>query len=89
MMEPIPLPSPIHYETVLQLLERQTTSAVRNNPALREQVNQLLITLRKAAAQHKQIEATCQQAHLEYEFRWSLNHNCLEPAVPDIKAISD
>ena len=69
MMEPIPLPSPIHYETVLQLLERQTTSAVRNNPALREQVNQLLITLRKAAAQHK--------------------HNCLEPAVPDIKAISD
>ena len=59
---------------------------MRNNPALREQVNQLLITLRKAAAQHKQIEATCQQAQLEYEFRWSLNHNSLEP---DFKVSSE
>jgi hypothetical protein len=72
-MEPIPLPSPVHYELVLQLLERQTLLAVRQNPVLCEQVNQLIITLRKAAAQQKQLEASCLQAHLEYDFRWSLH----------------
>ncbi len=54
-MEPIPLPSLIHYELLLQLL-RQTMLAVSQNPALRAQVNQLIITLRKAAAQQKHIE---------------------------------
>lgn len=77
-MEPIPLPSPVHYEVVLQLLEKQTISAVRQNPALREQVNQLMVTLRKAAAQQKQLEASCQQAQLEFEFRWSLNAHFVE-----------
>lgn len=72
-MEPIPLPSPVHYELVLQLLERQTLSAIGQNPVLREQVDRLIITLRKAAAQQKQLEASCQQARLEYDFRWSLN----------------
>ena len=80
-MELIPLPSPIHYETILQLLERQTVSAARQNPALRAQINQLIVTLRKAAAQQKQIEATCQQTQLEYEFRWSLNHHSFESAA--------
>jgi hypothetical protein len=47
-MEQIPLPSPIHYELILQLLERQTMLAVSENPELRHQVNQLIITLRKA-----------------------------------------
>lgn len=79
-MEPIPLPSPIHYELVLQLLERQTMLAVRQNPVLYEQVTQLLITLRKAAAQQKQVEAICQQTQQEFEFRWSINHHCCEPA---------
>jgi hypothetical protein len=40
-MDQIPLPSPVHYELLLQLLERQTMSAVGQNPALRQQVNQL------------------------------------------------
>lgn len=80
-MELIPLPSPIHYETILQLLERQTVSAARQNPALREQIDRLIVTLRKAAAQQKQIEATCQQTQLEYEFRWSLNHHSVESAA--------
>lgn len=77
-MEPIPLPSPIHYELVLQLLERQTLSAIGQNPVLREQVDRLIITLRKAAAQQKQLEASCQQARLEYDFRWSLNDRELD-----------
>lgn len=73
-MQPIPLPSPIHYELLLQLLEQQTMSAVNHHPNLREQVNQLIITLRKAAAQQKHLEQTCQQSQIAVESRWSLNH---------------
>ncbi len=73
-MEPIPLPSPIHYELLLQLLERQTMFAVSQNPALRAQVNELIVTLRKAAAQQKHLEETCKLAQLPIEPRWSLNH---------------
>lgn len=79
-MELIPLPSPVHYELVLQLLEQQTMPAVRQNPALREQVAQLALALRKAAAYQKQIEAICQQGQLDFEFRWSINHPGFEPA---------
>lgn len=74
-MEPLPLPSHIHYELLLQLLERQTVTATYQNPALREQTRQLIITLRKALAQQKQIEATCQQSNYSIEYRWSLNRD--------------
>ena len=77
-MAPIPLPAPIHYELLLQLLERQTVSAVSQNPALRDQVNQLIITLRKAAAQQKHLEESCQFGSTPVEFRWSLNHHIAE-----------
>ena len=72
-MQPIPLPSPIHYELLLQLLEQQTLSVVNHNPELRQQVNQLIITLRKAAAQQKHLEESCQQPQIAIESRWSLN----------------
>ncbi len=73
-MEPIPVPSHIHYELLLRLLERQTLPvAERNSPLLREQTQQLIITLRKALAQQKQIEANCQQRGAELDYRWSLN----------------
>jgi len=44
---------------LLQLLERQTISAVNQNPALRDQVNQLILPSHKAAAQQKHLEETC------------------------------
>lgn len=72
-MEPIPLPSYIHYELLLQLLERQTSFAANQKPAIREQVHQLIVTLRKALAQQKQLEETCQRTNLPIEYRWSLN----------------
>lgn len=72
-MNPIPLPSHIHYELLLQLLERQTLSAVSQQPDRRAQVNQLIITLRKAFAQQKQLETHCQQTHVEIEYRWFLD----------------
>ena len=74
-MEPIPLPSPIHYELILQLLEKQTMSGVTCNPELRSQVSQLIISLRKAAAQQKRLEESCKNSSLAVEHRWSLNHH--------------
>jgi Family of unknown function (DUF5340) len=82
-MEQIPLPSPIHYELLLQMLERQTMSAVGQNQALRQQVNQLIITLRKAAVQQKHLEEACQFSAVEIDHRWSLNHHVGKVAAPD------
>ncbi len=73
-MEQIPLPSPIHYELILQILEKQTLSAVSKNPQLRHQVNQLIITIRKAAVQQKHLEEICQCSSVPIDYRWSLNH---------------
>jgi Family of unknown function (DUF5340) len=82
-MEQIPLPSPVHYELILQLLERQTMSAVSQNPDLRRQVNQLIITLRKAAVQQKHLEEICQFSSVAVDHRWSINHNSGKAVVPD------
>ncbi|PAX52312.1 DUF5340 domain-containing protein [Brunnivagina elsteri] len=82
-MEQIPLPSPIHYELLLQMLERQTMSAVGQDQALRHQVNQLIITLRKAAVQQKHLEEACKFSAVEIDHRWSLNHHVGKVATPD------
>ena len=73
-MEPIPLPSPIHYELILQLLEKQTMTSLGQNQDLRNQVNQLIITMRKAASQQKRLEETFQSSSVKIDHRWSINH---------------
>ena len=73
-MEPIPLPSPIHYELILQLLERQTMTSLGQNQDLRNQVNQLIITMRKAASQQKRLEEIFQSSSVKIDYRWSINH---------------
>lgn len=72
-MEPIPLPSHIHYELLLQLLERQTMFALKQRSPQQEQAHQLISTLRKALTQQKQLEESCERARLPIEYRWSLN----------------
>lgn len=72
-MEPIPLPAYVHYELLLQFLERKTRFAVKRNSSQYEKVDQLIITLRKAVALHKQLEQSCIQANLPVDYRWSLN----------------
>ncbi len=72
-MEPIPLPSHIHYELLLQLLERKTMFAASQKSPQQEQVHQLISTLRKALAIQKQLEESCQRSNLPVEYRWSLN----------------
>lgn len=77
-MEPIPLPSHIHYELLLQLLERQTMFAAGQVPSQREQVHQLISTLRKALAQQKQLEDSCERSGVPIDYRWSLNDGTRE-----------
>ena len=40
---------------------------------VRQQVQQLIITLRKALVQQKQLEQACERHKLVYEHHWSLN----------------
>lgn len=72
-MSPLPLPSHVHYELLLQLLEQQTAFAANQQPQLREQVQQLIYSLRKALSQQKRIENTCDQLRVPIEYRWSIN----------------
>lgn len=73
MSEPIPLPSHIHYELLLQLLERQTLFASYEEPALKHEVNELIMTLRKALSQQRNLEEECDRLGRKIDYRWSLN----------------
>ena len=86
-MEPIPLPSQIHYELLLQLLERQTLFAANQHPHVREQVQQLIATLRKAAALQKQLEQQCDRGNLPVEYRWSLHQGVSDAPDPSINIL--
>ena len=88
-MEPIPLPSHIHYELLLQLLERQTMFAVGHKSAVQEQVHQLIITLRKALAQQKQLEENCERHRIPIEYRWSLNKGVEPSPVENVLSIQN
>lgn len=81
-MEPIPIPSHIHYEVPLQLLEQRTIFAVAHSGIQRELVHDLIVTLRKALAQQKRLEESCEQAGLPIEHRWSLDLD-LPPEQPE------
>ncbi|MGG6296065.1 DUF5340 domain-containing protein [Leptolyngbya sp. AN02str] len=81
-MDPIPLPSHIHYELLLQLLERQTMFAVGHDSHQKELVHELIITLRKALSQQKRLEQSCERANLPIDYRWSLN-SCATPVASD------
>jgi hypothetical protein len=81
---PIPLPSHIHYELLLQLLEQQTMSVVYQNPHLRSQVQELIFTLRKAISQQRQLEAGLSG---KAKFRWSISGLPIRCLInPPIKA---
>jgi uncharacterized protein YktB (UPF0637 family) len=80
-MEPVPLPSYIHYELLLQLLERKTVFAIGARSPQHEQIHELIVVLRKALAQQKQLEESCNRANIPIEFCWSLNHTEPEQVV--------
>jgi predicted ATPase len=72
-MDRIKLPALVHYELILQVLERQTMFAADRDPVIRERVQQLIVTLRKALSQHKLLEDTCTNQRVEVEHVWALN----------------
>lgn len=74
-MDSFPLPSQIHYELLLQLLERKAMPAVRQGSEECRQVQELIVTLRKALALQKQIEADCQRKGQPVDYLWSLNRD--------------
>lgn len=69
----IPLPSHVHYELLLQLLERQTLPALGPTSPQYQQVQAVIISLRKALVQQKQLEENFARTGLRTEHRWSLN----------------
>jgi hypothetical protein len=79
----LPVPSHIHYELLLQLLERQTLPALHNEMrqphlttklnASREHLQSAIINLRKAFALQKQVEEMCEYHGIEISYRWSLS----------------
>lgn len=83
-MDPIPLPSHIHYELLLQLLERQTVAAVgqHHQSQLQEQLHELIVTLRKARTQQKHLEENCQRSGVSVEYHWSLNTQAAPETFP-------
>ncbi|MBW4468209.1 MAG: DUF5340 domain-containing protein [Pegethrix bostrychoides GSE-TBD4-15B] len=85
-MDPIPLPSHIHYELLLQLLERQTIHAIGRKSPQQEQLHELISTLRKAFTQQKQLEESCERAHLAVDYRWSLNQR-QQPGEQNLAAV--
>ncbi|MEM7773425.1 MAG: DUF5340 domain-containing protein [Cyanobacteria bacterium P01_E01_bin.6] len=78
-MDPLPLPSHIHYESLLQILEQQTLFAVGNNSPQRQQVQELIASLRKALSQQKRLESSCDRSQIPIDYRWSV-HEQLPPA---------
>jgi hypothetical protein len=76
----LPLPSHVHYELLLQLLERQTLPALEMGTEQYLQVQQMIIHLRKALSAQKQLEKSCQDVGLYVEHRWSLN--VAPPTIP-------
>jgi Family of unknown function (DUF5340) len=74
------LPSLIHYELVLQILEKQTQiDADDQDMIVRQQVQQLIVTMRKAIAQQRMLEEECSRRQLEVEHKWGLNNPLVQP----------
>lgn len=48
-------------------------SALGHGSSIQEQVHELIVTLRKAQSQQKQLEERCRRVNLPIDYRWSLN----------------
>ncbi|NEP15335.1 MAG: DUF5340 domain-containing protein [Leptolyngbya sp. SIO4C1] len=62
------------------LLERKTALAAHERSPQKEQVHELIITLRKALSQQKQLEDVCKREAIPIEYHWSLNEEASQPA---------
>ncbi len=81
-MESIPLPSHVHYELLLQLLERKTMPTLSPGTEEYRQVQELIALLRKAYSVQKHLEASAERQHRAVDYLWSLNQSQPETATP-------
>ena len=79
---PLPLPSHVHYELLLQLLERQTAQTMSFDLPQKAQLQDLIGTLRKAFSQQKQLEESCVRSRIPIEYHWSLNSPSAQKTLP-------
>jgi hypothetical protein len=70
-MEKLPLPARVHYELLLEMLERQSLRSTED-PIVKEQIQQLIFTIRKAYSQQKQLENNCSQRRIAIDYHWSI-----------------
>jgi hypothetical protein len=76
------LPSLIHYELVLQILEKQTLPGSDDqDPVIRQQVQQLIVTMRKAISQQRILAEECDRRRIEVEQTWGLNNPTVDTTV--------
>lgn len=69
----IELPAAVHYELILQMLERRTVLGGDLEPRIRKQIGELIVALRKAQSQQRQLEQSCRALDIDVEYRWALN----------------
>jgi Family of unknown function (DUF5340) len=81
----LPLPSHVHYELLLQLLERQTRPSLEPGSAHYVQVQSVIVNLRKALSCQKQLEENCNNLGIKVDYRWSLNDSN-QSVLPDLVA---
>ena len=71
-MDPVALPSHIHYEIILQVLERETTSTIPTGSPEQRSIQELTATLRRAFSLQKQLESRCAEHRIPIDYRWSV-----------------
>lgn len=81
-MESISLPSHVHYELLLQLLERKTMPMMSPGTEEYRQVQELIALLRKAYSVQKHLEANAERQHRSVDYLWSLNQPHPETTAP-------
>ena len=73
MSEPLPLPSHVHDELLLQLLKQPTLFTAYQELALKLEISKRISTLRKALLQQRQLEEHCDRLQVKVDYRWPLN----------------
>lgn len=56
--------------------------AVGRKSPQQEQLHELIVTLRKAFTQQKQLEESCKRTNLQIDYRWSLNQSASNQSSP-------
>lgn len=85
-MDPVALPSHIHYEVILQVLERETSATIPSGSPEQRSLQELTATLRRAFALQKHLEAACQERQWPVDYRWTVTPRAGATPTPEAAA---